>query len=94
MLGRMLDELPWILGGDEEAALQYLLKAVSADEYDAHAGLDLAKLYLKRQNILAAVRTLEHIMQFPAAQQDWSWRHQHQPEAEQILKELDQHVDP
>ncbi|MGB0909029.1 MAG: tetratricopeptide repeat protein [Nitrospirales bacterium] len=88
MLGRMLDELPWFLGGDEEAALQYLQKAVSADEYDAHARLDLAKFHLKRQDISSAIRELERIISHPGPQPSWSWRHQYRPEAERILKEF------
>ncbi len=88
MLGRMLDELPWILGGDDEMALQYLLKAVSADEYDAHARLDLAKFYLARQNVLSATRELQTILRQPAEKQSWSWRQRYKPEAERILREL------
>ncbi len=91
MLGRMLDELPWFLGGDEEAALKYLQKAVSADEHDAHARLDLAKLYLKRQDISSAIGELERIIRHPGPKRSWSWTHQHRPEAEGILKELEHH---
>jgi tetratricopeptide (TPR) repeat protein len=54
MMGRMLDELPWILGGDVEAALRYLKQAVQADPRYEHARLDLAKAYLKRNDVAAA----------------------------------------
>ena len=89
MLGRMLDELPWFLGGNEGEALRYLQEAVSADKYNAHACLDLAKLYRKRGNISAASKELTHLLQYPAAYQSWGWTYQYKFEAEQILKELD-----
>ncbi len=89
MLGRMLDELPWFLGGNEDEALRALRKAVSVDEYDAHARLDLAKLYRKRGDILAASKELIHLLQYPAVYQSWGWTYQYKTEAERILKELD-----
>jgi thioredoxin-like negative regulator of GroEL len=50
MMGMMLEELPWILGGDKKEAVIYLKRAVAADpEYD-HARLDLAKAFLKRDD--------------------------------------------
>ncbi len=88
MLGRMFDELPWFLGGDQETALRYLKQAVLADEYDAHAHLDLAKMYIERRNIAAAIDELQKIIQSPPLQENWSWRYQYKPEAERILKEL------
>ena len=88
MLGRMLDELPWFLGGDQEAALHYLEKAVSVDENDTHARLDLAKLYLKRKNVPAATKELQKIVQHIPMKRNWSWRYQYKPEAEKMLREL------
>ena len=89
MLGKMMDELPWLLGGDQEMALTYLQKAVLADEYYAHARLDLAKLYLKRHDVSAAAVELQKILQHPPREQSWAWRHHHKPEAESKLKELE-----
>ena len=63
MMGRMLDELPWILGGDADAALGYLQRAVQADPRYEHARLDLAKAYLKRQEVEAARRELRTLLQ-------------------------------
>jgi tetratricopeptide (TPR) repeat protein len=59
MMGRMLDELPWILGGDAKAALSYLQQAVRADPGYEHARLDLAKAYLQRHDVEAAKLELQ-----------------------------------
>ncbi len=63
MMGRMLDELPWILGGDAEAALRYLKQAVQADPRYEHARLDLAKAYLKRHDVAAARLELHTLLE-------------------------------
>jgi len=88
MLGRMLEELPWFLGGDEDTALRYLQKAVSVDEHDIHARLDLAKLYIKRKNVTAATKELRKIIQRDSSEQSWNWEFRYKPEAEKILREL------
>ena len=94
MLGKMMDELPWVLGGDQEMALMYLQKAVLADEYYAHARLDLAKLYLKRHDVSAAAKELQKVLRHPSREQSWAWRHHHKPEAESMLRELKGQVAP
>ena len=50
MMGMMLEELPWFLGGDAESALLYLRRAVVADPGYVHARLDLARAYAKRKD--------------------------------------------
>jgi tetratricopeptide (TPR) repeat protein len=62
MMGRMLDELPWLLGGDAQAALRYLKQAVQADPRYEHARLDLAKAYLKRNDLAAARLELQTLV--------------------------------
>lgn len=63
MMGRMLDELPWLLGGDAGAALTYLKRAVAADPRYEHARLDLAKAYLKRKDRESARRELHTLVE-------------------------------
>ncbi|MDC8448054.1 MAG: hypothetical protein LV473_06835 [Nitrospira sp.] len=70
MMGMMMDELPWFLGGDANSALTYLRRAVISDPKDCHARLDLAKAYIKRTDQNSALRELETILQLP-----------HQPDA-------------
>jgi Tfp pilus assembly protein PilF len=62
MMGMMLEELPWILGGDADAALTYLNRAVAADPHYTHSRLDLVKVYIKRQNIKSARYELNMIL--------------------------------
>src|SRR5688500_4142678 len=54
MMDRMLDALPWMLGGDAEAALRYPKQALQRDHRYQHARLGLAKAYLKRHDYAAA----------------------------------------
>lgn len=63
MMGRMLNELPWVLGGNAKAALGYLQEAVQADPRYEHARLDLAKAYLQRHDVEAARRQLQTLVE-------------------------------
>lgn len=65
MMGMMMEELPWLLGGDADAALTYLKRAVAADPAYIHARLDLAKVYLKRHASDEARRELQVIVEGP-----------------------------
>lgn len=62
MMGMMLEELPWMLGGNAAEALRYLERAVAVDPQYEHARLDLAKAYVKRGNRQAARRELTIIL--------------------------------
>lgn len=88
MMGMMLEELPWILGGDAEAALTYLNKAVATDPQYIHARLDLGKAYMKRQQIDAARHELNTIVnQAPLRDQSAS-EQRYSQEARQLLASL------
>src|SRR5262249_44448273 len=65
MMWKMVKELPWVLGGETNAALSYMSKAVTADPHYTHARLDLGKAYIKRQNVGAARRELNTILSQP-----------------------------
>ena len=62
MMGMMLEELPWMLGGDRDSALNYLRRAVAVDPNDASARLDLAKVYIKRKDVEAARKELDILL--------------------------------
>lgn len=62
MMGMMLEELPWFLGGDADAALTYLKRATVADPSYVHARLDLAKAYVKRRALDEARRELRILL--------------------------------
>jgi hypothetical protein len=86
MMGRMLEELPWFLGGDREGALSHLQRAVAADPHYVYARLDLAKIYLKRQNAEAARRELATILSSDVSPQEGNSRYRE--EARQLLRAL------
>ncbi len=62
MMGMMLEELPWFLGGDADAALTYLKRATVVDPSYVHARLDLAKAYVKRRALDDARRELRILL--------------------------------
>jgi tetratricopeptide (TPR) repeat protein len=65
MKGMILEELPWVLGGDAEGALTHLRRAVAANPNYLHARLDLAKAYMKRKDSAAAWKELDAILSHP-----------------------------
>ncbi|MBY0247367.1 MAG: tetratricopeptide repeat protein [Nitrospiraceae bacterium] len=65
MKGMILEELPWVLGGDAEGALTHLRRAVAANPSYVHARLDLAKAYMKRKDSAAARKELDAILSRP-----------------------------
>jgi len=87
MMGMMLEELPWFLGGDRTTALTYLQQAVAADPHYTHARLDLAKLYMKRRNTEAARKELTTILS-AAPSSDCRYQ-RYCEEARQLLHSID-----
>jgi tetratricopeptide (TPR) repeat protein len=88
MMGMMLEELPWFLGGDAEGALSYLRRAVAADPGSSHARLDLAKAYIKRKDPNTARRELETILQQPLPSDASVSDRRHREEALQLRDSL------
>lgn len=88
MMGMMLEELPWVLGGDAEAALTYLNKAVTTDPQYIHARLDLGKAYIKRQQIDAARHELKTILSQPPPREQSASEQRYRQEARQLLASL------
>ncbi|HBP86453.1 MAG TPA: tetratricopeptide repeat protein [Nitrospirales bacterium] len=79
MMGMMLEELPWFLGGDPDMAITYLIQATEVKPDYIRARLDLAKIYIKRQNLRAAREELRHIIdETPRSPASESWQHNHQ----------------
>ena len=88
MMGMMLEELPWFLGGDREGALSYLKRAVAADPGYAHARLDLAKAHIKRRESDAARRELAVILQGSLPSESSDSDRRHRDEASTLLNSL------
>lgn len=90
MMGMMLEELPWIFGGDSTAALQYLQRAVAADPHYAHARFDLAGAYLRAQDRQAARRELRAVIEMEQPRDRYAWISRYLPDAKHLLATLDQ----
>src|SRR6266480_3254138 len=67
MAGMMLEELHRFMGGNPEAALGYLERAVKLYPTYTHARLDLAKMYLKSKKLDFAKRELLDIVNMDRA---------------------------
>jgi tetratricopeptide (TPR) repeat protein len=88
MMGGMLIELPWILGGDEKKAQEYLERAIAADTQYTKAHLLLAKLSMKQGRIADARTHLEAVIHAEHPRYRFAWERKHKPEAERLLNEL------
>ena len=92
MAGMMLEELPRFMGGNPEAALEYLERAVTLDPTYTHARLHLAKMYLKRKKPALAKRELRAIVNMDRPRDPYAWAKEYRPEAERLLDSLN-HAD-
>jgi tetratricopeptide (TPR) repeat protein len=88
MMGGMLIELPWFLGGDDERAQDYLERAVAADGNYTKARLLLAQLYRKQGRIDEARRQLKAVIHAERPHYAYTYMREYKPEAERLLKEL------
>ncbi len=88
MLGRMYEELPWFLGGDQKAAAEHLKKAVSLDARYAPARLDLARWYVKHGQNGEAVKELNLVVETPPLIKRWLWERIYRPEAQALLEQI------
>jgi tetratricopeptide (TPR) repeat protein len=88
MMGRMLDDLPWLLGGNAKSALVYLRRAVEEDPSYLHARVDLAKAYLKRKDVESARKELAVIMQQPLTADATPGERRHRAEAQRLQDSL------
>jgi len=86
MMGMMLEELPWVMGGDSRAALVYLQRAVEVNPSYTHARLDLAKAYLRRKDVASARRELHIILESSLTP---SALNRHEKEAQALLISLE-----
>ena len=88
MLGGLLIELPWFLGGDDTKAQAYLERAIAADGTYTHARILVAKLYRKQGRLEEARRQLRAVIQAEHPRYRYTWERQYKPEAERLLEEL------
>ncbi len=88
MLGLMYEELPWLLGGDSEAAGEHLKKAISLDVYYAPARLDLGKWYMKHGRPQYATKEFIRVLSTPPLKKRWIWERIHKPQAQILLQQI------
>lgn len=87
-MGGLLADLPWVLGGDDDAARHYLERAVAADGNYTNARLLLAKLYIKQDRIDDGRTQLEAVIRADTPHYRGHWTRQIKPEAERLLEQL------
>lgn len=88
MMGGLLMEIPWILGGSDKKAQDYLERSVAADGRYANARIMLAKLYLKQGRREEGKKQLEAVLHFDRPHYRYTWERKYKAEAERMLKEL------
>jgi len=88
MMGGLLMELPWFLGGDETKAQAYLERAIAADGNFTNARVLVAKLYKKQGRIDDAKQQLEAVIRTDNPHYRFAWGRTYKPEAERMLKEI------
>ena len=88
MLGRMYEELPWFLGGDQKAAGEHLKKAIFLDGLYAPARLDLGKWYLKHGRSQEAAKEFLKVLKTPPLKKRWIWERIHRPQAQILLRQI------
>jgi tetratricopeptide (TPR) repeat protein len=89
MMGGLLMELPWFLGGDEKKAQEYLERAIAADGNFTNARVLVANLYRKQGRIEEAKRQLEAVIRADKPHYRFAWERVYKPQALQILNELE-----
>jgi tetratricopeptide (TPR) repeat protein len=87
MMGGLLMELPWFMGGDEKQAQVYLERAIAADGNFTNARILAAKIYKKQGRVDDARRQLEAVIRAEHPRYRYAWERTYKPEAERLLKE-------
>ncbi|MEX5213976.1 MAG: tetratricopeptide repeat protein [Nitrospiraceae bacterium] len=88
MMGGLLMELPWLLGGSEKKAQEYLERSIAIDGNFANARIMLAKLYKKQGRSEEARTQLTAVIQAEHPHYRYTWERKYKPEAERMLREL------
>lgn len=88
MMGGLLMELPWFLGGDEKKAQEYLERAIAADGNFTNARILVAKLYQKQGRVEDARRQLEAVIRADNPHYRFAWERTYKPQAERMLLEI------
>ncbi len=88
LMGALLIELPWFLGGDEKKAQRYLERSIEADGNYTKARILVAKLYNKQGRVEEAKKQLEAVIHADDPHYRYAWERQYKPEAESLLRTM------
>jgi len=88
MMGGLLMEIPWFLGGSEKKAQDFLERAIAVDGNFANGRMMLAKLYKKQGRLEDARKQLDAVVQAKNPHYRYTWERKYKPEAERMLREL------
>jgi len=88
MMGGLMMELPWFLGGSEKKAQEYLERSIAADGNFANARMMLATLYKKQGRVEETRQQLTAVVQAEHPHYRYAWERKYKPEAERMLREL------
>ena len=88
MLGRMYEELPWFMGGDQGKAGKHLKKAILLDKYYAPGHLDLGRWYLKQGYEKEAIQEFRWVVETVPQEKIWIWERIYRPQAQNLLHQL------
>jgi cytochrome c-type biogenesis protein CcmH/NrfG len=89
MMGGLLAQLPWFLGGDARSAEAYLTQAIAADGNYTNARLLLARLLISQDRHDEARRQLLAVIHAERPHYPYTWARTFKPEAERLLRALD-----
>jgi tetratricopeptide (TPR) repeat protein len=92
MMGGLLMELPWFLGGDEKKAQEYLERAIAADGNFTNARILVATIYKKQRRIDDAKQQLEAVIRAGHPHYRFAWERTYKPQAEKMLREIEDSV--
>jgi tetratricopeptide (TPR) repeat protein len=89
MMGGLLAELPWFLGGDIQRAQEHLERAIALDGNFTHARILLAKLYIRQGRVAPARAQLRAVIAAARPHYPYTWARRFRPEAERLLRMLE-----
>ncbi len=88
MMGGLLAELPWFLGGDIDEAQKLLERAIEVDGNYTNARIILAELFIKQGKLHSARRQLMAVIQAERPHYPYTWNKKFLPKAQQLLQVL------
>lgn len=93
VMGGLLAQPPWFLGGDEGEAQQYLERAIAADGNYTNARIIIAKLLIQINKVDDAKIQVRAVVEAETPHYPYTWQRRFRPEALHLLEGLDEQTD-